>query len=206
MPYVYICITGPNRFKIGKTTKSVKQRIKEHATGNPNTIVELIDFQTEQASKLETFLKSKFYKEKCKTGSSTEHYCYDCTNEELRAKLRELKEIFDEHLLLKEQANEFKNSDHTSIMKKPNEKIKNICSDLYQIKGQLAGFKYQKEKLENQLKIFIEDSMGIEGCATWKMQSSQEFDEQKFKQEHEELYKKYMIESKSRSFKLIAKG
>lgn len=206
MDYVYVCTTGEKRFKIGYTKRTPEKRRKEHATGNPNDLNPVIEFQLDKARKLETFLKNRFYKYKCKTGSSTEHYEYNCTIDELRERIQEEKKLFDKRLLLEEQADQYEKCNSSNEMKKPSEEIKKLCSDLYQIEGQIVNLKYHQEELKSQIKIFIQDFMGVEGLVTWKTRLSKKFDSQKFKIENEELYNAYMIENKSRVFDLLAKG
>ena len=66
MKKVYL-ITDTDCYKIGKTTKSVYQRIKKLQTGNPRKIKLVHIFLTENYHLVETMLKQMF-KPKCRNG------------------------------------------------------------------------------------------------------------------------------------------
>lgn len=205
MSHVYILQTSPSHFKIGRTTQDIEIRRKQLATGNPNDMPILYSIETEYDKELEKFLHNQFHEYLCETGDSTEHYHYRFSLEELKEKLQKAKALFDEYISYKEKAIEYKSYHSNDNMKPASDEARNLCSKLHIILGKLDNLKYEQESLENQIKVFIKDSAGIEGLATWKTKITPKFDNTSFKKDHIEIYNAYLKESKSRTFSLIAK-
>ncbi len=200
MPFVYIFKTGPTQFKIGRA-KNIENRRKQLSTGNPNSI-ELIDYiETEHDNLVEKYLQNKFYEFICETGDSTEHYEID--SEILKQGLQEAREFLKEYLPVLEQSQQFSKCEVTEELKQPFDEAKNLYKRLFDIRGKAEVLKFEKDYLENQLKVLIGETSGIEGMITWKIQTSMKFDSSSFKKEHSDLYTKFSKESKSRIFKLL---
>ncbi len=201
MPFVYIFKTGPTQFKIGRT-KHIENRRKKLSTGNPNSI-ELFDYiETEHDNLVEKYLQKKFYAFICETGDSTEHYEID--SEILKQGFQEAREfLLKKYLPMLEQSQQFSKCEVTEELKQPFDEAKNLYKRLLDIRGKAEVLNFEKDYLENQLKVLIGETSGIEGMITWKIQTSMKFDASSFKKEHSDLYTKFSKESKSRSFKLL---
>jgi hypothetical protein len=88
-------------------------------------------------------------------------------------------------------------------MKQSNDEIHSIFKKLCDLKNQSAILNAEIEVLENQLKSFIGESAGIEGVATWKSQIRKSFDQERFKQEHPDMFVRFSKEKPYRVFRLI---
>ena len=200
MGFVYVLKTGQNQFKIGRT-KNVEKRIKELSTGNPNTIIEIDRIETEHDTVVEKFLQNKFYENRCKTGDSTEHY--ELSLEELKQGLQEARKFLEGYIPAKEKAEEYSKLESNGIMKAASDEVRNLCGDLYSIKGKMENLKFEEEALKNQIKCFIENSSGIDGLATWKSECSTTLDIGLVKEKYPEIFTACSKETQKRSFKLL---
>lgn len=82
------------------------------------------------------------------------------------------------------------------------------ASELEDIKEKIKSFEDYKEKLENEIKLYMKDgtiltSSNGEKIVTWKTQSSKRFDTTAFKKEHGDLYEAFIIESNFRVFRIV---
>jgi putative phage-type endonuclease len=80
------------------------------------------------------------------------------------------------------------------------------ASDLEETKEKIKSLELEKEKLENEIKLYMQDNTILiangEKVATWKTQSSKRFDTAAFKKEHSDLYDAFITESSFRVFRL----
>lgn len=80
------------------------------------------------------------------------------------------------------------------------EEIFDACSELKEVKKQIADLDKQKEELEDKIKLVFGDAEGIsydgQTLATWKApKPSSKFDAKAFQAEHPDLAKPYIVET-----------
>lgn len=83
----------------------------------------------------------------------------------------------------------------------------NATYDLKELKQQIKDLEARKERLENQIKLYMKDSetlIDTDGVklASWKNQSAIRLDTKRLKEENMALYQTYSKESESRVFRL----
>ena len=100
---------------------------------------------------------------------------------------------------------------HKRIQEKPLRPATVAEKDLYEkiieVRKQSKDIEKQKRELENRLRAAIGDEPGIDGIATWKPSKSKRvFDKNKFRDEHPDLYEKYVIEQQGSRILRIKEG
>lgn len=186
MPYINFVKTGFAQVKMGQSKEP----------GNPLTSLE-----TKQVRLAEDFLRKKlapyrlegeFVKEEYKIG--------DETLQEIVAEAREFLRIYS---TIREEAAQLAKCEPTGELKQPNEEIRNLYRELCEIREQIDSLEHKKEYLEDRLKLFVGDALGIDGMLSWKTMSRSQFDRENFQAQHPELYERFTKESRVRYFKII---
>lgn len=78
MGYVYFIQSGKqDKFKVGKTARTIQQRLKELQTGNPETLTIFFAIETKEADKVESWFHCKLKLHKIRTAQNEEWFEID---------------------------------------------------------------------------------------------------------------------------------
>jgi hypothetical protein len=202
MGHVYILRSGNEHlFKIGRTSGDVDLRVRQLSTGNPHPLTIFDVIKTLHDSLCETYLHRTLRSKRVLKGAAQEFFAVTPT--ELAGIVQEAREFLDEFVLRQEDAERLAKEESDGSLLVPGDEEWSMYHKLLEVREEQDGFTYQREFLENKLKLAIGRTDGLEGIATWKTQARERFDEAAFKVAHPELFKSYVSVSRMRFFRLI---
>ena len=190
--WIYIFKNGDEGYKIGYTTGEVEKRFKALSTGNPNLIIEkIIHFENNKVAKLvENIIHNRFNDKHIKGNTSKEFFLV--TLSQIENALEEAVSIAEELILLDESTEEYNSIvETTGELLSPSDSDIALYEELMDIRKKLFDLDRKKDLIERKLKLRIKNSEGIEGMATWSIQTREGLDTKKFKEENPELVEKY---------------
>jgi hypothetical protein len=85
----------------------------------------------------------------------------------------------------------------------PEQRHRELCRQIRELREQEFRISKRRELLENELKVAIGTSAGIEGLATWKSHVQNTFDRERFKAEHPDIFNSYVHPKTMRTLQLI---
>jgi hypothetical protein len=186
MKSIVICRTQKDRYIIGSST-AIDEYRTGFATQVPLTLID--EIETDQDTVAETFLHRQFSSYLCPTDESMP--CYQMSEAVVKEGVSEVKRFLHECRNDQERAQEYAKVEPTTAHQEPTLAVKEIHQQLLTIKSQINRLREEAECLENKLKCTIGNASGIEGVATWKLQSRTKLDQKLLKDEHPDLYEKY---------------
>jgi hypothetical protein len=201
MACVYIFRHGKeNKFKIGRTKKSAKIRLKELQTGNPDlTVFDVIE--TEYDTEVEKYIHRRLATKKIINGSSSDEF-YAVPVAELQRLIAEAYDYNREYLPMIEQANDFGAEEPDGSIREPGNAALAMHQELREIEEEMARLGARFQYLVAGIKINMGTASELRGIATWQTVASNRFNSAAFKAEHPAIYEKYLSTSISRVFRL----
>jgi len=184
-------------FKIGKTTGDPEKRLKAVSTGSayPLEIFKLIEHEAH--SKLEVFLHKYFKNDRADNGEF-----FFIPLSEIDTRIENALLAFEESQEKIKKIEELKTIQNKDTIIEPTMEAIEIYNKLIIVKTKIKELKEEQEKLENDLLLIIDENEGIQDIATWKTQSREHFDKQRYKEEHPEEYIDYVEQKLSRVLRL----
>jgi Meiotically Up-regulated Gene 113 (MUG113) protein len=199
MAHVYVLRSGnEDVFKIGRTRHDVDSRRRGLATGNPHPLTVFDVIETEHEALCETFLHRRLRSRRV----SGEFFAV--VPEELEAAIRETRELLADLVTSKQEVKRLAQEESDGLVLKPGSAEWSIYENLLEVREAQDHYAFQRELLENKLKLTIGTAEGLEGIASWKTQERRQFDEASFKLERPELFQTYVKLSRLRVFRLAA--
>jgi hypothetical protein len=152
MACVYIFRHGKeNKFKIGRTKKSAKIRLKDLQTGNPDlTIFDVIE--TEYDTAVEKYMHRRLATKKIINGSSSDEF-YAVSVAELQPIIAETHDYNREYLPTIEQADELGAEEPDGSVKEPGNAAVAMHQELLEIEEKMARLASRSEYLVAEIKI-----------------------------------------------------
>jgi predicted phage-related endonuclease len=200
MRCVYIFRHGnENKFKIGRTKKSAKVRLRELQTGNPDLTNHDV-IETEHDTAVEKYIHRRLATKKIINGSSSDEF-YAVSVAELQPIIAEANDYNREYLPMIEQAKDVGTEDDGSI-KEPGNAALAMHQELREIEEEMARLDSRVEYLVAVIKMDMGTASELRGIATWRAVTSDRFNSAAFKAEHPDIYEKYLLTSISRVFRL----
>ncbi len=191
MAFVYL-LRDPSSslIKIGRAT-NLEQRLRNLRTANPN--LELVHaFENVDAVKVEGYLHKKF------AIHQQDGEFFDVSVEkviEYGEEVIGLTSIFNNPELKKLQKIE---STTSSLTASPEDW--KLINKLTEIDSKIANLELEREVLISQLKLRVGRSSGIQRLVSWKNRTTNRFDQNLFREEHESLFERYKKSVTSRFF------
>jgi hypothetical protein len=204
MGFVYaLQETRSGYFKIG-IAKDVEKRIKALHTGRAERLDVFCEMETPWASTCETYIHDRLENEsgsrRVLEGAGTEFFAV--SPETLHRVFAEAEEFVSDLKEAEAQVLELTKVEPSSDLISADEAFREVAEDLRKIQKQISLLTWRKEFLENQLKVAIGTHEGIKGVATWKSQLSKRFQQSDFKEEHPELFERFVAVTRTRFFRL----
>lgn len=206
---VYLIKSGdraPARCKIGRTTGSSAERCKALATGNPDKLELLHDWEVESdLAAFEREVHAHFSENRIRTeADSTEFFVFENVPAVI-AKITKIQHDFIERMraLGAAAAIESQNDDG---MVETDGGLDLLLDERRRISAQLYLLRTRRDAIDARLKQRIGRKAGISGGAgktrlvTWKTQTVKRFDEATFKSTHPALHQAFIKESSTRRF------
>ncbi len=201
MAYVYILRSGDeNLFKIGRTDGDVEARIRQLATGNPYRLTTFDVIETEHDSLCETYLHRTLRSKRSLASEAREFFAI--TLAELMSLISEARDFLAEFVSNQAEADRLAEEETDGVLLKPGDAEWLIYSKLLAAREEEDTQRYQRQLLENKLKIAIGTADGLDGIATWRTQAVERLDQGAFKSAEPEIFKKYVKSSKTRVLRL----
>jgi len=197
MAYVYVLRSGDeDLFKIGRTDRDVETRIRQLATGNPSRLTKFDIIETEHDSLCETYLHRILRSKRSLRSGAREFFAL--TTEELRAALSDAREFLDEFVANQQEADRLADEEPSGVLLKPSDTEWSLYTSLLAAREEEDICHYQRQLLENKLRIAIGASDGIEGIATWRTQTVERLDQVALKSAQPDIFKQYLKASRVR--------
>jgi hypothetical protein len=202
MACVYVLRSGSeNLFKIGRTDADVDVRVRQLATGNPHRLTKFDVIETEHDSLCETYLHRILRSRKSLASDAREFFAI--TPEELRPIINDAREFLDEFIAKQQEADRLSEQETDGLLLRPGDPEWSIYRSLLAAREEEDASRYQRELLENKLKIAIGRSDGLDGIATWRMQAGERLDQAALKSAQPDVFKRYSKTSRMRVLRLI---
>jgi hypothetical protein len=200
MACVYIFRHGrENKFKIGRTKKSAKIRLKELQTGNPYlTMFDVVE--TEYETAIEKHMHRRLSTKKIINDSASDEF-YAVSEAELQPIIAEAYDL-NEKMRTVEQAEELGAEQPDGSIKEPGNAAVAMHQEWLEIEEEKALLEFRQKYLVAEIKIDMGTASELRGIATWETRTSHLFNTAAFKADHPDLYEKYLSTSISRTFKL----
>jgi hypothetical protein len=201
MAYVYILRSGnENLFKIGRTDGDVEARIRQLATGNPHRLTKFDVIDTEHDSLCETYLHRMLRSKRSLTSGAREFFVI--APEELTSVIREAREFLAEFIANQMEADRLAEEETDGVLLKPGDTEWSIYTRLLLAREEEDSYRYQRQLLENKLKIVIGRAEGVDGIATWRTQAVERLDQAALKATEPEIFRMYAKTSRIRVLRL----
>ncbi|PYM19706.1 MAG: hypothetical protein DMD81_03255 [Candidatus Rokuibacteriota bacterium] len=202
MGYVYVLRSGSeNLFKIGRTDGDVDARIRQLATGNPHPLTKFDVIQTEHDSLCETYLHRMLRSRKSLASDAREFFAI--TPAELAPVIRDAREFLAEFVAKQAEADRLAEAETDGVLLKPGDPEWSVYRSLLAAREEEDTYRYQRQLLENTIKIAIGRSDGLESLATWKTQTVERLDQAALKSAQPDVFKMYAKTSRVRVFRLM---
>jgi hypothetical protein len=199
--YVYILQSGnENLFKIGRTEGDVETRIRQLATGNPYRLTRFDVIETEHDSLCETYLHRTLRSKRSLASEAREFFAIPPN--ELRAVLSEAREFLAEFVANQAKADRLAEEETDGMLLRPGDAEWSIYSSLLAAREEEDTQRYQRQLLENRLKIAIGRADGIDGIATWRSQTAERLDQIALRASEPDIFAKYVKTSRIRVLRL----
>ena len=201
MAYVYILRSGnENLFKIGRTDGDVEARIRQLATGNPHRLTKFDVIETEHDSLCETYLHRMLRSKRSLASEAREFF--RITPEDLMSVIREAREFLAEFVANQMEADRLAEGETDGVLLKPGDTEWSIYSRLLVAREEEDTYRYQRQLLENKLKIVIGRADGLDGIATWRTQAVERLDQPALKAAEPDIFRMYVKTSRTRVLRL----
>lgn len=202
MACVYVLRSGnENLFKIGRTSGDVDVRIRQLSTGNPHPLTIFDAIGTRHDSLCETYLHRTLRSRRILKGTAQEFFAVTPT--EVEEIIRDAREFLAEFVARQEEAERLAEEESDGRLLVPGTDEWSMYRKLLEVREEQDTCAFQRQLLENKLKLAIGKADGLDGIATWKTQARERFDEAALKLAHPELFKSYVSASRLRVFRLI---
>ncbi len=202
MAHVYVLRSGnENLFKIGRTDGDVEARIRQLSTGNPHQLTKFDVIETEHDALCETYLH-RILRSKRSLASSAREF-FSITPEEIRSVVSDAREFLAEFIANQAEADRLAEAQVDGSVLKPGDAEWSIYRALLVAREEEDGYRYQRQLLENRLKIAIGRAEGLDGIATWRAQAVERLDQVAFKSAEPEIFRMYAKTSRTRVLRLI---
>jgi hypothetical protein len=201
MSYVYILSSSEkrsgerNRFKIGKAADKAS-RLKQLQAGNLD-LLEVDSIETDDADACEKHLHKVLFPRR------VGREFYELTDAELEDALRDARTYLEEDRPLKKKAAALGKQQSDDQLLQPGDRERQIYRALQRacVGKYLAETHY--EHCENEMKLVIGASAGLEGLVSWKTETAMRFDEGAFKAAYPELHQAFLRPRRRRPFRLL---
>ncbi len=201
MAYVYILRSGnENLFKIGRTDGDVEARIRQLATGNPYRLTKFDVIDTEHDSLCETYLHRMLRSKRSLASGAREFF--EMTPEEITSVICEAREFLAEFIANQAEADRLGEVETDGRLLQPGDREWSLYSRLLVAREEEDTSRYQRQLLENKLKIVIGRADGLEGIATWRNQAVERLDQAALKAAEPDIFRTYVKTARTRIFRL----
>jgi hypothetical protein len=201
MAYVYILRSGDeNLFKIGRTDGDVEARIRQLATGNPYRLTKFDVIATEHDSLCETYLHRMLRSKRSLASGAREFF--EIAPEQLKSVIGEAREFLAEFITNQAEADRLAEEETDGVLLKPGDREWSIYSRLLVAREEEDTYRYQRQLLENKLKIVIGRADGLDGIATWRTQAVERLDQAALKAGEPDIFRMYVKTARTRIFRL----
>jgi hypothetical protein len=187
-----------DRFKIGLTRGDVEKRRKSLSTGNPNPLVEFARVETENASATETFAHRWIESRKC-VGDAREFYAL--TESEAEAHVQRTTDFAKRDLPRRQSVAQLAKEESDGRQLAPGEREWDLYHQLLRVREEQYRLSIVEQRIEDDLKLAMGTAAEITGIATWRTESRMTFVTKEFRVKHDDLYREFLRESRSRKFK-----
>jgi len=202
MGFVYVLRSGETDFfKVGRTESDVEGRVKQLSTGNPVPLVIFDVIETDYAARCETFLHNRLQARRSRESDAKEFFAIGAT--EMREEIAAARDYALNDLPKAAQVAALAVVECEDRWVEPSADAHRVFEELLQVRAAQAALQVERDRLENELKLVIGPTLGLEGLASWKVVPGHRFDAERFAQEHPEIYVTYYVETRQRTFRLL---
>jgi hypothetical protein len=192
--YVYVAIgENANRYKVGKTTNPLEQRLKQHRTAAPALTFQRT-FETGNPSGLEAVLKNCF--EASRIPGTTEWFAdLDI------AEVERLASAYERHASLDSDVERFKTGRSMPGYISPDDDDRQLMQRLKEARQKQARANFEVAMLENRIKVRCGFHAGITGLVEWISAPRTALDQTALKTGEPAVYERYLKERWQRTFR-----
>jgi len=125
------------------------------------------------------------------------------TPEELTPVICDAREFLAEFVAKQEEADRLSEEETDGVLLEPGDPEWSIASSLLAAREEEDTYRYQRQLLENKLKIAIGRSDGLDGIATWRNQGVERLGQAALKSAQPDIFRMYSKTSRMRVLRLI---
>jgi hypothetical protein len=200
MGFVYISREGnENRFTIGAAKSFAERKKGGYTRYNPRLKTYSI-LKTPDHFALEKFLHDELADKRIVDIHSTSWYV--ATPEEIDAAVDRAKTTGRAYLERKKQVAELKNSVSDGNWLVPNDRLREVYTDLSKISLELARLRRTEESLKLEVMAYIGTGEGVDGLFEWPSHEERRFQTKIFALKYPDLYEAFRQNKYVRRFKL----
>lgn len=199
MGVVYISREGnENRFTIGAAKSLVERKKGGYTRYNPRLKI-YRTLRTPDHFALEKFLHDELADKRIIDISSTSWYV--ATPEEIDAAVDRAKTTGRAYLELKKQVAELKNSASDGNWRDPNDRLREVYTELSRISLELTRLRRDEEILKLEVMTYIGTAEGVDGLFEWPSHEERRFQTKIFALKHPDLYEAFRQSKYVRRFR-----
>ncbi len=201
MAFVYVLRSGDEPlFKIGRTRGGLEARIRQLATGNPHRLTLFDHIETDYDTVCETYLHRRLRARRSAESDAREFF--SLTPAEVVDAVRDAREFLEDFVPRQQEAERLAREESDGVLLTPTDPEWEIYRRLIEIRAAEYSLNLDRTQAENQLKLVIGKSDGLERLATWKSHEVKRFDEAAFKLAEPKLFEAFVRASVQRKFRL----
>jgi T5orf172 domain len=198
---VYVLKLGAaaDLYKIGKA-KDYEERLKAHRTMSVERLTLYAEIESEHYGDIETYLKHLLQGHRRIEGDGREIYQAerDVIDNAVAAARNWAAVVLPR--MAEAAALTAQVSDGTVLT--PDDAVMELYRERLRLKQAEWAAKHEGERIDAELKLIMRAASELEGVATWRSGVTPDFDEGRFRHDHEDLYESYKVMRPVRQFKI----
>ena len=171
--------------------------LRRTAAAEPNNVTAKIE--SDEPADCESFLLH-YYESKC---IDHQQKAFRFADDELASVVKAAEGFSRRFLPLQNAVERLKHQASDNRFLPAEQRQRELCRQIHQLREEEFRVSKRRELLENELKVAIGTSAGIDGLATWRSHMQDSFDRERFKADHPELFKAYVHPKVTRMLKLV---
>jgi T5orf172 domain-containing protein len=204
MAVVYFLRHGDeDLFKLGKA-RTLEGRLRNHHTSNPRlTVFAVIETENmAEASACEAYLKGSLQSRRYRYAESTAEEVFALTPADVEKAMQDAQQFLEQDVPRQKEVDRLATAPSDGRLLIPGNGDWDTYWRLLEVREAEYTARLGRVRLENTLKLKIGTSDGLEGIASWKTQPRHDFDEQRFKLEHLQMWRAFQRECTVRTLRL----
>jgi hypothetical protein len=198
---VYVLKIGAaaDLYKIGKA-KDYEERLKAHRTMSVERLASYAEIETEHYGDVETYLKHLLQGHRWTDGEGRE--IYQAERGVIDDAIMAARNWAAVVLPRMTEAAELTTQGSDGTVLTPDDAVIALYRERLRLKQAEWVAKHEGERIDAELKLLMRAASEMAGVAIWRSAVTADFDEARFRRDHEDLYESYKVPRPTRAFKI----